>query len=399
MSISPFKFILKQLYKVLLNLPYLIANLFPRRKDLWLFGAWYGNKFSDNPKYLFLYSIKQPNISAVWLTKDVKIFENMKKQGLPVAYSVSIKGLWLQLRCGLVVFTHTVQTEFNAHLIASKVFRVQTWHGIPLKKIGYNDEKSKHTLARQKKIQRLFPYRIDRYDLILAAGKEDSKIFQSAFNTEKDKVVITGYPRNDIFFQTTTDNCEIIRRKNSKKLKHIIYAPTFRGRFGSEFPLLAEAGFNYLDYDKKLMQSDVILVIKLHPAQQLSQIDAEQIQECSNIKLADEFSDIYVYLSVCDALITDYSSIYFDFLLTGKPIYMAPFDIESYLSNDRSMYYDYSEVCPSQIYMNWDELIYDITHNNFDYSKYNALKGRFHVHIDGNSSKRSFEELKFLFDK
>ncbi|MHB8058199.1 MAG: CDP-glycerol glycerophosphotransferase family protein [Desulfuromonadaceae bacterium] len=392
-----FSYMLRQSKRFVLNVPFVFASFFPRRKDLWLFGSWFGNKYLDNSKYLYLFSQKQPDVTAVWITKDIKLFEKMKNQGLPVAYSASLKGIWLQLRCGTVIFSHSVPTEFNAYLIASKVFRVQAWHGIPLKKIGYDDDKCVQSLKRGKILQQLFPYLTDHCDLILAAGKEDSNKFQTAFNTKKERIIITGYPRNDMFFKTTaTKNYFDIN--NSKDLKHIIYMPTFRGAIGSEFPLLAKSGFNYHIYDKMFQQAGIILEIKLHPVQTLSQMDADQICICCNIKIADESGDIYESLPHFDALITDYSSIYFDFLLTGKPIYMAPFDIDSYLSNDRSMYYEYSEVCPSEIHKNWDELIGDIIQNNYDYIKYNELRRRFHVHVDGNSSKRTFEAIQGIFN-
>lgn len=386
-------YILRQFLHFLLNIPYILATLFPRRRDIWLFGAWFGNKYLDNPKYLFLYSIKQSEVTAVWLTKDIKLFESMKKEGLPVAYSASLKGVWLQLRCGVVVFTHEVQAEFNAYLIASKVLRIQAWHGIPLKKIGYNDEKSTQTRRHQSMVQRLFPFRLDRYDLVLACGTEDSNVYRTAFNVKKDGVVIVGSPRNDVFFDTTP-TLNHADSSTSKKLKHIIYMPTFRGEYGSESPLLSKAGFNYQDYDRMLDQAGILLEIKLHPVQTLSQVDAGEIQRCSNIKIADESRDIYESLPHYDALITDYSSIFFDFLLTGKPIYMAPFDIDSYLSKDRTMYYEYSEVCPSAIYNNWDELIGALIKNNYKYIKYNELLSRFHVYVDGNSSKRAFEVIQ-----
>lgn len=384
---------LHQCLNFFLNLPYFLASLVPRKKEIWLFSAWFGEKYLDNPKYIFLYSLKQPGITAVWLTKDMDLFRRMRKEGLPVVYSASLEGYWLQLRCGVVVFTHNVYSEFTAYLIASRVLRIQAFHGIPLKKIGYdNEKKTKYKKLLQNISRKIFPYRTDRYDLVLATGAEHSNIFRSAFNVKNDEIVITGAPRNDAFFNVTRDMSHT-GINTLKKLSRIIYMPTFRGRPGSEFPLLSKANFNYQIYDQLFKQAGIQFEIKLHPVQALSQIDAELINQCSNINLVDESDDIYLSLSHYDALVTDYSSIVFDFLLTGKPIYMAALDIDSYLLNDRSMYYNYSEICPSIIYGNWESLIDDLVQGDYDFRKYDELTRRFHTYNDGLSSKRAFEAI------
>jgi len=385
------KYILKQLLGVSLNIVYLFTSLFPRRVDLWLFSSWSGQRFLDNPKYIYLYALKQPNVVAIWLTKNKELFTAMHAEGLPVVYSSSLRGIWLQLRCRVVVFTHAVHEEFTPFLIASRVFRVQTWHGVPIKKIGYDDEKAKLTRKRQKLIQWILPYRLDRCDLVLATNKEDCNIYRSAFNVKDDRVIITGYPRNDVL---CNGKLSVLRQKNAiRNLRRVIYMPTFRGTPGSEFPLLAKSGFDYIKYDKQLENLGIIFEIKLHPVQSLSKEDKTQIQNCINIKIAENYTDIYVLLSQYDALITDYSGIYFDFMLTGKPIFMAPFDIVSYLQNDRSMYYDYNDICPSSVCLKWDDLFEAMKDNNYNFYKYNNLAKRFHFYRDEYSSNRAFAAI------
>ena len=204
--------------------------------------------------------------------------------------------------------------------------------------------------------------------------------------------MITGSPRNDVFF----NHSQRLSNKDSDTLntvKRVIYMPTLRGGIGSEFPCLIKSDFNYKEYDRMLERAGIYLEIKLHPVQVLSQIDSDQIKQCRNIKLV-QCADIYEELPCFDALITDYSSIMFDFMLTGKPIYMAPFDIDLYLAMDRSMYYEYSEICPSLIYKNWKQLFEDLVHNVYDFSKYREVTRRFHVYKDGYSSKRAFDAIQ-----
>jgi CDP-glycerol glycerophosphotransferase len=152
----------------------------------------------DNPKYIFneLKTRDSLGIKAFWLVKKRKKFFELSNRGIDVIYAYSLKGIWSQLRAGVVVFTHSVNNEYLSYLISHRVKRVQTWHGIPIKKIGYDDENStpKEIIAIW---NRAFPYISDHLDLVLAASEEDSKIYASAFNIGVDKVVITGYPRND----------------------------------------------------------------------------------------------------------------------------------------------------------------------------------------------------------
>ena len=198
MSRIEIKKILRHFPKLFLNLIYFIASLVPRNRTLWLFSCWSGADFLDNPKYIFneLKTRDSLGIKAFWLVKKRKKFFELSNRGIDVIYAYSLKGIWSQLRAGVVVFTHSVNNEYLSYLISHRVKRVQTWHGIPIKKIGYDDENStpKEIIAIW---NRAFPYISDHLDLVLAASEEDSKIYASAFNIGVDKVVITGYPRND----------------------------------------------------------------------------------------------------------------------------------------------------------------------------------------------------------
>ena len=94
----------------------------------------------------------------------------------------------------------------------------------------------------------------------------------------------------------------------------------------------------------------------MHPVNKPSEEVVKQINRAKNITFLDDI-DITEYLNNVDMLITDYSSVYFDFLKTGKPIIFAPFDIDDYLRKDRELYYPYSEVTPGPSCKNWDDVL------------------------------------------
>ncbi len=110
--------------------------------------------------------------------------------------------------------------------------------------------------------------------------------------------------------------------------------------------------------------------------------------------------DIYTVLNEFDCLITDYSSIYFDFLLTDKPIIFAPFDFKWYISNDRELYFDYKKVTPGPTCSNWKEVIDSIKVIKDNSHKYenelSELKMKFHKYHDKENCKRVFDRISSL---
>ena len=225
----------------------------------------------------------------------------------------------------------------------------------------------------------------DRCDLVFATGKQDKIIFERAFNVLPQNVVITGYPRNDIL---AASNC-----KPDVKPKKLLYAPTFRGNLGSEFPLLTAHHFDAASINRKLITNNAHLYIKLHPVQKLNPETEKLITNLSNIHITDDNNDIYSFILEFDALITDYSSIFFDFLLSNKPIYMLPIDIDTYLSSDREFYYDYYSITPSEPMRSWDSLIEYIYQEPYPVDRHNLLAKKTHIYQDPNSSQRAYETI------
>jgi len=377
----------------LLNPVYLIASLTPKDENIWLFSAWNGKKFLDSPKYVFKYLLSNNGaICAIWVAKDKTLYNEMVAQGFPVAYAYSLRGLYLQMRAGIVVFTHSVEWDFVASFVGYTTKRVQTWHGIPLKKIGYDNKKDGN--QRLKELIRLIilPFTTVRLDLVIAASEVDKAHLQSAFGVTSNKVRVTGYPRNDSLVGKTPNGSH-----DNNRIKRIIYMPTFRGNVGSEFKLLIASGFDFKKVDALLKDLNLELYIKLHPVQVFSKEDTEQIAKSSCIKAILNHGDIYEHLHNYDVLITDFSGIFFDFLITGKPIIMAPINMDTYLHEDRELYYNYEAICPDTPCMHWDEVlnkIIDVCKEDYLQSnRYTALQKKFHTYLDAMSSRRVVREL------
>jgi CDP-glycerol glycerophosphotransferase (TagB/SpsB family) len=380
------------LFGFISNFIFLICSFFPRQKNLWILSAWSGLKFSDNPKYIYLQLSSDKLIEAVWISKSKSLVIEMKQSGLNAIYAYSLRGIFAQTKAGVAIYTHSVESEFIPFLISRSVIRVQTWHGMPIKKIGYDaiDSSTKYFF---KMLSFFFPYKLDNHDLIIAGSNLDKKIYERVFNIKSQNVVVTGYPRNDQLIPKKR------HKKRNKKIK-VIYMPTFRGLPGSEFPLFKSSGFNFQEADSFFKKHLINFYIKLHPVQKISDSDLAQILMSKNIHYLDN-SDAYEILYNFDILVTDFSGIYFDYLLTGNPIIMAPIELKNYLKNDRRLYYSYKSVCIGEPCYTWNSLFFSIQRaaNNIQNGytpegRYKYLRSKFHQYFDSFSSERVINEIK-----
>jgi CDP-glycerol glycerophosphotransferase (TagB/SpsB family) len=376
------------------NIIYFSLGAIPKKENIWLFSAWNGKKFLDNPKYIYLRCLAhEKNTIAVWVSRDNATISRLKRSGYPAESLTSLRGIWLQLRAGVVVFTHSVEWDFCAPLIGKKTKRVQTWHGIPIKKIGFDDRYG-ISPDRQKFIERMFPFRTGRLDLVIAASETDKQRYADAFGVPTSIVKITGYPRNDIISR----RLEKIRGPAGRP--KIIYMPTLRGSAGSYFRLFENTSFDFDKIDKCLSDIGADFWVRLHPAQKILHRDLEKIASSKNIHYSDSSDDIYETIGDFDVLITDFSGIYFDFLITNRPIIMAPLMMLDYTQKDRELYYNYDDLCPDPPLHSWEDIVAKIRmiiEGGFKLSDdYFRLRDKFHSHTDSGSAARAVDEIKKL---
>jgi len=351
----------KQFSKLLTNLAclpiYLAASLLPRSEKIWVFGAWQGKSFSDNPKQLYLYvRDNNKNIEPVWIAKTKKLSITLREKGINAYYHTSPSGIYYQLRAGAAFFTHHQNTEFLSFLFSRNTRLFQLWHGTPLKKIQLDiPEHQLNNASRTKKILAfIFPWRRNSWDFVVSPSSFVSGFLGTAF--AGNKIVITGYPRNDKI--SIGEICS--RPKNVNK---IIYMPTFRGISSSRESndainqLLRHSGFNVEILDDFLKKRNSTLTLRLHPSNTLDNKYIEEISKCAHIEISTSGEDIYDVISKYDVLITDYSSIFFDFMLSGKPIIHAGFDLNEYLLESRALYQSYDSVCLTPEIRSWADIM------------------------------------------
>jgi len=397
------------LLNILLLLVYALSFLFVRDNKTWVFGSNLGNIFGDNPKYLYLYinQLEEKEIKAIWITGNKQIKDALANRGLPAYYLYSFKGIFYSLRAGVYIFDHI--SKDICFWLSGGALKVNLFHGIPLKKIHHDN---KFDMVRNPPnfywkvkgfIRRLQNEQPEHYFLVTSQNVLPHYV--SAFNSSIDKALICGYPRNDIFFKdieainnesnyliaNDTELFERVMKYKTEGYSIIVYMPTHRHSEKQLFEIL-----DFLELDNYLCVNKAILLVKAHPMSGIKH-QLEQV-EYKNILNIEANADPYPFLIKSDALITDYSSIYFDYLLTNKPIIFFAYDLEVYIRESRELYYDYNKVTPGLKATTFEELLDSIDKvlNNLDQFIEDrlSLRNYFFDDIDGKSSERLYQTIR-----
>ncbi|WP_456405800.1 CDP-glycerol glycerophosphotransferase family protein [Caldithrix abyssi] len=381
---------------------YWISKLTRRSADIWLFAPM-NHAFLDNAKYLFLHVTQHhPEIKAFFVSEKAELIQYLKEQNLPVLDKWSLKAFYYGLIAKFYLISAYVD-DINFWTSGGAVV-FNLWHGIPLKKIEFDISTGLLAKRYQKRswYNRIFkPYFYRRPDFVLSTSQEVSRLFASAFRVSPTQCPPLGYPRTDIFFKSKEEIKKHIQQYESKALnallkqiaayeRVILYMPTWRD---DRQNFMQKAFPNVEQLNDALKLKNALLLIKLHP----NDSSLKTFRDLSHIKTMPAKIDLYPFLPFTDGLITDYSSIYFDYMLLKKPIIFYPFDLEEYLRN-REMYFDYQETLPGPVVGDFGALlevvasIESLTINE----KYEQLLNRFWLYRDGKSCERVTEFLKNL---
>lgn len=326
-----------------------LSMLVPRNKRIYVFGAWLGEKYADNTKALFECAQKRKKIRAIWITKNKDVVEEVRSLGYEAYYYASIKGIVMQLRAKYVFVTNGI-SDVNHAFLGRAVF-INVWHGVPLKKIGYDDTYARNWDSLPRKIRdKIINIPLGR-EYVVATSETIARIYESAFRRPKEQILRLGQPRNDVFFKPREK--QLFQGK-----KIILYAPTHR-KEGKETMALSEL-FQLDKWNAFCEKYDYYLVVKKHF---YHKDEEEQLEQYDRIlDVTGETFDTQLLLMETDILITDYSSIYIDYLLLERPVLFYAYDYESYLQEDRQMYFEYEDVTPGAIATTDNQLLEELEH-------------------------------------
>jgi len=386
-----------------LFLLYGVSHLFPRNKKVWVFGM--QDRFASNSKYLFLYTARghAKDVQAIWISRDKKIAGELKEQGFLAYYWISWQGVWYPLRAQFFVYDASVETI--SYWLSGGATKILLWHAIPLKKVEWDVQKGEAMRAQlftSRGFLRflfwfLLPWRFIRPDYTVATSQEFQKIFSSAFLIPKARIWITGFPKNDVYFaeipgaEIGTDRKTQRRMKELKSQgkKVILYAPTWRDTGGKSF---LEDVFFMQRLSLFLGGHDCVLFVKLHPLAK----SGEGVRR-EHIYFVSSQSDVDPLLREVDILLTDYSGIYFEFLLLNRPIVFFPYDYEKYVTKDRELYFDYNKVTPGPKAYTLQELlerIKEVMSEDRYKEQRKKVREMCYTWQDGKASERAYHVLR-----
>jgi len=375
---------------------YWFSQLVPKKKKLWVFGAWNGKKYGDNSKYLFEYiNLNGTEIRPIWLTQNKQAYDLISSKDFEVYYTYSFKGFLFSMMAEKTFVSVGIK-DVNRYVVNRKDV-IMMWHGsTPIKKIVFDDTitRNKQSLI-EKLIFTFFPFLGSTHlkGLVISGSVESSRIFQSAFDANEEQVILTGFPRNDSFFNIS-QTAPLLTELNNSKLTNVIYMPTHRKEGRGELSDLFNCNFDELNQSLESLNSK--LFIKLHYFH-LKTHTFKNLSHLYFITDDDIEQDIYTVLNKFDIMITDYSSVHFDYLLTKKPIIFAPFDKEKYIKNDREFYFNYDEVTPGPQANNWKEILVYIEKfiqnpKLYEEERLNVMN-RFNQYTDSQNCQRVFSAI------
>ena len=306
---------------------------------IWLFSSTDNSHYNYNSRYLFEY-VKEnlPEITPLFVINDPQLRTSLStKYGKQYFIETeSIQGIRQALSAG-VWFTSAGLPAYGTGLHKKRLI-INLWHGVPLKKIALLD-------PNLKKAARIYFKKIfsENYTCILTTSHELIPLMARSFAVSEDKIKVWGQPRNDGLFQK--NDCREILGQLFPNLpeytKTVLYAPTFRD-YG-QVQLFPFKDFDQEQLEAFLEEKNMLLFIRTHVAEQGSAAPylGKRIRFLGN----EQAEDVTGILNIFDCLITDYSSIYIDYLLTDKPMIFLPYDRQQYLDG-RGMNFDYDDVTP-----------------------------------------------------
>lgn len=323
----------------------MIKWLVPMAQEAYYFNAWNGSHFNDNPRAIFDELVKHKPQAQYFV-----LLENEQEAAaLKAAYpKVAIETIHRHSQRFFFALAKARVWVINVNMPWRLKPRkngivLQAWHGTPLKRIGLDLPDSNAFKAETAKEPLNWTY-------FISNAASDNQLYQSAFGLKPEQLQAVGLPRNDYLVAHQHDLKLQATIKRSLKLPEAesvwLYAPTFRDD---------DQGFA-LALDLQRLSArfpNAVLLLRLHPnvAGAISQLALPD-----NVVNVSDYPDIRDLYLISDRLITDYSSVFFDYALLKRPVIFYPYDLDHYQDSLRGFYFDYRQFVPGPIVTTQSEL-------------------------------------------
>lgn len=366
-----------------------LFRMVPLNKKEVLFISFHGRGYSDNPKAVYL-AMKQDerfkDYTFVWALRKENMQEIEGAKVIPYFtpayfFHLARAKYWV---CNCKLQKYVIRKKHQIYL--------QTWHGTPLKRLAHDIIVPEGTTFYRSHMsadamKKTYDNDVKKYTYMISPNRFCTEVFQSAFQIDRNRLIETGYPRNDYLSNVTEDEILTIRSRlhipEDKKV--ILYAPTWRD---NQFTM---GGYTFelkVDFKKwkRMLGDEYVIVFKPHYLITSTYEHAPELEDfVYDIDAKADIADLYV---ISDIMITDYSSVFFDYAILNRPIYFYMYDIEEYADELRGFYLDINKDLPGERFREEDAMLMAIKHHIFDYERLRNFNGRFNNCEDGHASQR-----------
>jgi CDP-glycerol glycerophosphotransferase len=357
----------------------------PQAGPLAYYECYYGVSATDSARAIHDELVRRaPHVRQVWGVADLSV-------PVPAGSEAVLRHSreWWQVLGSASYLT------FNAGLPAGLVRRpgqvlVQTWHGTPLKLLGHDRPVNHGKAGFEESTSRY----VSRWDHLLAGNPHSAQAFRSAWFYD-GPVHELGYPRNDALAQVDPEHVDQVRARLGIDADRtvVLYAPTWR-EGQRVMPELLD-----LDRLSTLLGPDVVFLVRGH----MNITRWRHRPEGRSVIEVTTYPEINDLFAVADVAITDYSSIMFDYSVTGKPMLFFVPDLDDYRDRRRGVYFDLEDSAPGPLLTTTDEVAEALraldpaTYAAQHGERYAAWRARFNPRDDGRAAARVVDEI-YRFD-
>lgn len=379
-----------------------VLNVFIKTKrQHWVFGADYGNSYREGSKYLLEYMLeKHPEYQCVFITRNKEVHSYLKRNNIPCNYNMSLTGIIKICRADAIFTSHFMEDVLYAYPKPNRKY-YQLVHGQPYKLAYLSLPEVYDTTVFQRdkslssKIQTSFRnwayYDWNLTDSCFVSATSD---FLASY-MEKDfghltPVKVLGMPRNDALFHHEKMKLERWIDGLSEK-KVFVYMPTHRAYGKGEAtptPFVKRP-----DVQQWMRDNNVVLLMKNHPNMIPHLKNPFKNDVIIDITMMGIDPQVCIYHS--DALITDYSSVWMDYLILRRPVIFYTYD--KWEQDDAGVHYDIHDDPPGHFCQTEDDLfclMKKVIENPNSMIAPQRVLDKFHKYVDGNSCERYYQEIE-----
>ncbi|MDO5520486.1 MAG: CDP-glycerol glycerophosphotransferase family protein [bacterium] len=318
-------------------------------EKLVIFEAFGGRSYGCNPKALYLAMINKKEeyggYALVWCFRKPEDYLFLQKNDNTRLVKYRSKEYYdCYARAKYFITNYRLPQEIKKR---KEQIYVQCWHGVPLKRLGYDIAEYQDRTVSTRALRRQYTKAAKDYTYLLSPSKYYTEKLTSAFHLKElhkeDIFIEKGYPRNDALYGDTDKEQEKIRRALgiSEEKRVILYCPTYReNEYTVGVGNTIELGIDFHHLSEALSK-DYVLLFRAHYLIK-SKFQFEEFQDfIIDVSNYQEINDLYI---ASDLLVTDYSSVMFDYAILEKPIVLYMYDLEEYKTKLRDFYLEFEEL-------------------------------------------------------